>query len=178
MRRRSLVLAAVLVGALLPAAARAQVQKETVPGIRNFAHLDTTIACAGATTPEGVAEVKKRGYASIINLREASENGANIDAEEAAAKAAGLTFIHLPFNSSNPDPAIIEGFVKAVTNPANQPAFVHCASGNRASALWMIKRIDVDGWTPEQATDEAAALGLTSEPLKTFALNYAQEHKR
>jgi uncharacterized protein (TIGR01244 family) len=176
--RRVLVFAAVLAGVFAPAQARAQVQKETVPGIRNFAHLDTTIACAGATTPEGVAEVKKRGYASIINLREASENGANIDAEEAAAKAAGIKFIHLPFNSSNPDPAIIDGFMKAVTDPANQPAFVHCASGNRASALWMIKRIDVDGWTPERATTEATELGLTSQPLKTFALNYAQEHKK
>ena len=163
---------------LLPALAGAQVQKETVEGIRNFSHLDTTIACAGATTAAAVPELKKMGYASIINLRQASEAGADIDAEAAAAKAAGINFVHLPFNAASPDPAIIDGFLTAVTTPANQPAFVHCASGNRAAALWMIKRIDVDGWDTDRAAAEAASLGMTSAPLKTFALNYAEEHKK
>jgi uncharacterized protein (TIGR01244 family) len=176
---RQLIIVIAAAAALgLPATAGAQVQKETVPGVRNFAHLDTTIACAGATTPEGVAEVKKRGYAAVIDLRESTENGANIDEEEAAARTAGLHFIHLPFNEQNPDSAIIQRFIQAVTDPANQPAFVHCASGNRASALWMIKRIDVDGWAPDRAAEEAAALGLTKQPLKDFALNYAAQHKR
>ena len=30
-----------------------QVTKQVVPGVTNFAKLDTTIACAGATTPAG-----------------------------------------------------------------------------------------------------------------------------
>ena len=34
------------------------------------------IKCAGAITPAAVADIKKMGYASIINLREASEPGA------------------------------------------------------------------------------------------------------
>jgi hypothetical protein len=37
------------------------VTKPTVAGVTNFAKLETTIACAGATTPAGVAEVKKVG---------------------------------------------------------------------------------------------------------------------
>jgi hypothetical protein len=80
------------------------VTKETLPGVTNFAKLDTTIACAGATTPAAVAGLKQMGYAAIINLREASEAGADIDAEAAAAKTAGITIIHLPFNTAMPDP--------------------------------------------------------------------------
>ena len=117
------------------------------------------------------------GYASIINLREASEAGANIDAEAAAAKTAGITFIHLPFNTASPNPAVVDSFLKAVTDSKNQPAFVHCASGNRAAAMWMIKRLQVDKWDAERAGAEAAALGLTNGALKTFAIQYVESHR-
>ena len=121
---------------------------------------------------------KKLGYRAIINLRQANEPGADVDAESAAAKDAGIKYVHLPFNGSQPDPAVVDQFLTAVGDPANQPAFVHCASGNRAAALWMIKRMVVDGWDPDRASTEATALGLTSPALKTFAMDYASSHKK
>ena len=154
------------------------VTKETVPGVTNFAKLETTIACAGATTPAAVAGLKQMGYASIINLREASEAGADVDAEAVAAKTEGVKYFHLPVNSASPDPAIVDQFLSAVGEPANQPVFVHCASGNRAAALWMIKRLVVDGWDADRASTEATALGLTNPALKTFAMDYAASHKK
>ena len=158
--------------------ARAQVTKETIPGVTNFAKIESTIACAGAMTPAGVGEVKKLGYAAIINLRQATETGAGVEAETAAAQQAGIRYVHLPLTSAAPDPAVIEQFLKAIVDPANQPVLVHCASGNRASALWMIKRMVVDGWDADRASTEAAALGLTSAALKTFALEYAAAHRK
>jgi len=145
--------------------------------VTNFAKLDTTIACGGATTPQGVAELKKMGYASIINLRESSEQGADVDAETAAAKEAGIRFIHIPMNRTTPDPAVADRFLQAIGDPANNPAFVHCGSGNRAAAMWMIKRMVVDGWDADRAGTEAAALGLTNENLKKFAVDYAAKKK-
>ena len=152
------------------------VTKVNLPGVTNFAKLETTIACAGATTPAAVAGLKQMGYASIINLREATEAGADVDAEAAAAKTAGINFIHLPFNTASPNPAVVDSFLKAVTDARNQPAFVHCASGNRAAAMWMIKRMQVDKWDAERAGAEAAALGLTNGALRTFAVNYVASH--
>ena len=152
------------------------VTKETIPGVTNFAKLETTIACAGATTPAAVAGLKQMGYASIINLREASEAGAEVDAEAAAAKTAGITYIHLPFNTAMPNPAVVDNFLKAVTEPKNQPAFVHCASANRAAMMWMVKRIAVDKWDVAKATEEATALGLTNPALRAFAIEQAQKH--
>jgi uncharacterized protein (TIGR01244 family) len=176
--RLPLVCALVAAVSFTSGAAQAQVTKETVPGVSNFSRVETTIACAGATTPAAVAELKRMGYASIINLRQASEAGADVDAEAAAAKAAGVTYVSLPFNGASPDPAVVEQFLKAVTAPANQPVFLHCATANRASALWMIKRMTVDGWDADRASAEATALGLTSSALKTFALEYAAAHKK
>lgn len=110
---------------LMAAAAKAQVVREEVPGIRNFAKIETTVACAGAITPAAIQEIKKMGYASIINLRLATEPGADIDANVAAAKAAGIPYYHITFSSSAPDPAAVDTFLKTITTPGVQPAFIH-----------------------------------------------------
>jgi len=159
-------------------AAAQQVTKETVPGVTNFARLETTVACGGATTAAAVPELKKMGFASIINLRVPTEQGANIEEEAAAAKEAGIKFFSIPFNTASPDPAVPEKFLQTLTTPGNEPAYIHCASGNRAAAMWMIKRIAIDHWDADRAGTEAAALGLTNATLKQFALDYAQAHKR
>jgi len=153
------------------------VSKVAVPGVTNFAQVETTVACAGATTPAALAEVKKLGFASVINLRVATEPGADIEASAAAARAAGLTFVHLPFNSAAPDTVLVDNFLKAVTEKKNQPAFINCASANRAATLWLVKRLVIDKWDVERASTEAAALGLTNPALKTFALDQAQKRK-
>ena len=172
---RSLAFVAGLACSVAVVAAQSQVTKESVPGIVNFSKVETTVACAGATTPAALAEVKRMGYASVINLRQANEPGADIDAAAAAAKAAGINFIHIPFNAASPDPMLVDNFLKAITNKANQPAFIHCASANRAAALWMVKRLVVDKWDVERASTEATAMGLTSPALKTFAIEQAQK---
>jgi uncharacterized protein (TIGR01244 family) len=160
-----------------PAGAQ-KVTKETVPGVTNFARVETTVACAGATKAEAVPEIKKMGFASIINLRLPTESGADIDAEAAAAKAAGIRFYAIPFNAQSPDPAVADRFLEAITAKGSEPAFIHCAGGNRAAAMWMIKRLSVDHWAVDRATEEATALGLTSPALKKFAVDYAQSRPR
>jgi protein tyrosine phosphatase (PTP) superfamily phosphohydrolase (DUF442 family) len=106
-------------------AATAQVVKENVPGIRNFARVESTVACAGAITVDAVPAIKKMGFSSIINLRLATEAGADIEVHRAAAKAAGIPYIHIPFSATSPDPAAVDGFLKAITAPGVQPAFIH-----------------------------------------------------
>ena len=155
--------------------AQAQVTRETVDGVTNFARLQTTVACAGATQASAVPDIKKMGFASIINVREASESGADVEKEEAAAKAAGLRFEHVPFNLQNPSPDLVERFIAAVTKPENQPAFVHCAAGGRAASLWMIKRVKVDRWDEARALEEANALGL-NDRLRPWTLEYLRTH--
>ena len=175
--RLSLVLVAMAVFGALSAGAQ-QVTKQDVPGAINFTRLETTVACGGATKPEAVPEIKKLGFASIINLRQPTEPGAEIDAEATAAKTADIRFFNIPFNGQSPDPAVADRFLDTITAPGNAPAYIHCAAGNRAAAMWMIKRLVVDHWEADRATLEAKALGLTSTALQQFAVSYAQSHKR
>lgn len=156
------------------AASAQQVTKESRDGIKNFARVETTVACAGAITVDAMPEIKKMGFVSVINLREAQEPGADIETQRAAAQAAGLRYYHVPMNTAKPDPKVADEFIKVVTSKEAAPAFIHCASANRASAMWMIKRIVVDRWDVDRASAEAEALGLTNATLKQWALEYAR----
>ena len=115
----------VIAGCLVAATAGAQVVREEVPGIRNFARVESTVACAGAIRPSAIAEIKKMGFASIINLRLPTEEGADIDGNIAAAAAAGIPYHHIPFSSASPDPAAVDTFLKTITAPGAEPAFIH-----------------------------------------------------
>jgi protein tyrosine phosphatase (PTP) superfamily phosphohydrolase (DUF442 family) len=103
----------------------AQVNKEQLPGIRNLSRIESTVACAGAITPAAVAGIKDLGYGAIINLRLATEQGADIEGHTAAAEAAGIRYIHIPFSTANPEPAAVDAFLKAITSPGVEPAFIH-----------------------------------------------------
>lgn len=162
----------------VPALGQSQVVREEVSGIRNFAQIESTIACAGAITPESVESIRDMGFRSIVNLRQATENGANVEAEAAAAAAASVHYIHLPFNGQAPDASVVDSFIDAMADEANQPAFVHCAGGSRAAAMWLAKRLVLDGWETGRAMEEATQLGLSSQPLSDFVVAYAAARKR
>lgn len=150
---------------------------DAVVGVRNFTHVDSTIACGGTLSPEAFASLKQAGYKSIVNLRPASEKGANVEDEQKAAREAGLKYIHLPFASTSPDIAMVDEFLKAVVLPDNQPMLLHCASGGRASMFWAVKRVMIDGWPVDKAMSELPYLAKNvGQPLRAFALDYLKSH--
>ncbi len=173
--RLSFVLTFALITAGAVVAAQQKVER---PGIVNFTKVDAVVACGGATDTAALEGLKNDGFKAVINLRQATEQGANIDENAARAKVLGLNYIHLPFNGQAPDAKIVDDFLAAVANKANQPVFIHCGSASRVGAVWMVKRVLQDGWTIEKATEEAKLIGLRSAPLEQFALKYIAEHKK
>ena len=109
---------------------------------------------------------------TVINFRTSGERGASVDAGRTAAEAAGLRYVHLPFR--DPTNEIVESFLQTVADPANQPVYIHCGSANRVGAMWLIKRVIQDGYSVENATTEAEAIGLSSAGLRNFALDYVR----
>jgi uncharacterized protein (TIGR01244 family) len=145
-------------------------------GTSNYTRLDATVACAGATTVEAIPAIKADGFKAIINLRQASEEGANVDAAKQAATAAGLKYFHIPFSGADPKTEAVDQFLAAVKDPSNSPVFIHCASANRAGMMLLIKRVAVDGWPVDKAMAEAERAGLSNPRLKSFALEYLKTH--
>jgi uncharacterized protein (TIGR01244 family) len=148
-----------------------------VPGVRNYTKVDSTIACGGAVSPEAYAALKEAGYKSVVNLRLATEPGVNIEEAKKAAEAAGLVYIHLPFDHAAPDAAVLDAFLKAVVKPENLPMMLHCGSGTRVSMFWAVKRVMIDGWPVEKAVGELPDLFKNlPQPLRAFMLDYLKSH--
>jgi len=172
---RSFMLTAIVVGTVA-AGAGAQVAS-TVPGVTNFKQVESTVACGGVITPAAVAELKQRGFKSIFDLQLPDEKDADVAGETAAAQAAGITFVHVPFSPAKPNMDSVDRFLAEVRRPENNPTFIHCAGGNRAAGFWMIKRVLVDKWDVDRAQKEAEGLGLSSSGMKQFALDYINSHR-
>jgi uncharacterized protein (TIGR01244 family) len=152
--------------------------KQERAGIVNFTKVDAVVACGGATETSALDGLAKDGFKSVINLRLATEANANIERNAAHAKSLGLNYIHIPFSGAKPDPAVVDRFLAAIADKANQPVYVHCASATRVGAVWLVKRVLQDGWPVEKATAEARLIGLGNPALEKFALEYIAANKK
>src|SRR2546427_9406964 len=146
----------------LPALSSAQNSKRLmVPGINTFWLVDETVSRGASITSRDLAmrALKNRGIKTVIALA----GGAESAAERAATEAAGMKYLVFAINPMTLDPAPIEPFLKAASDAANFPVFIHSGAGHRAAMALMIKRVLVDRWTIEKAGIEAAASGLVDD---------------
>jgi uncharacterized protein (TIGR01244 family) len=179
-----LFIAITATGTLACAPAAPNFRKIDTPDIMNFTRVDgapvfagTVAGLGGATAPPAMQWLREEGFVTVINLRAASEAGANVDGSRAAAEAAGLTYIHLPFEPGHPDPDLADEFLAAVTDEANQPVYIHCSSATRVAALWMIGRVATDGLDFETASKEVEAITPRSADAIAIATRYLASGK-
>ena len=160
------------------------VHKVEAPGIVNFSLLEgstgyagSRVGFGGATQASAMPWLKREGFATVINLRLASEDGATVEQSQAAATAVGVKYIHMPFDPRNPASDIMDNFISAIGEKSNQPVYIHCHSATRAAALWMISRVQKDGWAFDGAANEAKLIAEKPEESISFASAYLKESK-
>ena len=144
--------------------------------IDNFFRVDARVCTGGQPTREQMATLKTEGVRGIINLRDPEEH--DVEAEARAAKDLGLRYVSIPVKPSAPKDEQVAAFLQATNDPDVFPLFIHCGSGNRVGAFWMIRRVLVDGWSEERADDEAKQIGLKSPDLVDFAHDYIHRHPK
>jgi uncharacterized protein (TIGR01244 family) len=154
-----------------------QASQPAAPAIRNFLRVNDQFCTGGQPTLEALADLKAGGIKAIINLRPPAEHRAA--EEEAKAKELGLRYFNIPVVYTDPKDAQVDEFLKLTDDPANRPAFIHCTAAIRAGAFWLIRRVMRDGFTFDQAEEEAKKVGLKDAPhLVTFARQYIDTHKK
>ncbi len=153
-------------------------------GIKDFSRTDRPSGFAGSpagfggTTPDSAMDwLKAEGFASVINTRVATEEGVDVEASRAAADAAGLEYVHLPFDPENLDPQLYDKFLAAVGDEANRPVYIHCHSATRVGALWMIARVLEDDWSVDGAREEAEAIADKPAEAVAFATHFIAAHR-
>lgn len=102
-------------------------------------HLTPTYAVSPQILPEDCQAIADAGFTMIIDNRPDEEIPGEICANvmEAAAKAAGLTFVSLPIthHTLNADNVAAH---RAAIDAASGPVLAYCASGTRSSIIWSL----------------------------------------
>lgn len=131
----------------------------TLPGLTNFYLVTTNLYRGAQPTAEGMRQLKAMGIRTVINLR-----SFHSDQDEVAGT--GLKRIRFETKPWHAEEEDVIGFLKAVTDTNNLPAFVHCQRGaDRTSTMCAMYRIVVCGWTKAEAIGEMKAGGYHFHPV-------------
>jgi len=145
-----------------------------LPGLINVGRVAPGILRGAQPKPEGYATLKAMGIRTVVNLR--TRHG-----EREAVEAAGMRYVEIPMSFlKKVDPAAVRKALSVMTDPANQPVFIHCSRGvDRAGVVVAVYRMEVDGWSEAEAEAEMEALGFHEIwfQLKKFVRRYPEEQK-
>ena len=89
-----------------------------------------------------------------------------------------MKYVRMPMTTRQaPTPAMIDAFLHLVTDPANQPVYVHCVGGrHRTGVMTAVYRMSQDGWTAAQAFKEMKQFKFGADYLhpefKRFVYGY------
>src|SRR5262245_22192798 len=103
--------------------------------------LDEKTLVAGQIGPDEVASLKELGVTLIVNNRPDGEDMGQPGGEEieAAAKAAGIDYRHVPI-ARGLGPSDIEAMREAMNAVGEGKLFAFCRSGNRSALAWAVAR--------------------------------------
>jgi uncharacterized protein (TIGR01244 family) len=127
--------------------------------------LDDRTLVSGQLTPDQVADLKTQGVTMLVNNRPDNEDeGQPLSSDmEAAARAAGLEYRHIPIRYGI-GPSDIEAMRKAIHAAGDGKLLAFCRGGNRSTLAWAVARSE-DGAEPEELRRCAEAAGFDLGPV-------------
>ena len=140
-----------------------------LPGLDSVGRVASGIYRGAQPEREGFATLKAMGIRTVINLR--TRHG-----EREAVEAAGMRYVEIPMSFwTDVDPAAVRMALSVMTDPVNQPLFIHCSRGvDRTGVVAAVYRMEVDGWSEAEAEAEMEAFGFHEIwfQLKKFVRQY------
>lgn len=127
--------------------------------------LDEKTLIGGQISPEEIPELKALGVTLVVNNRpDGEDEGQPASADiEAAAKAAGLDYRHVPI-ARGMGPSDIEAMREAIHSAGDGKLFAFCRSGNRSALAWAVARNE-DGVEREELERCAEGAGISLDPV-------------
>ncbi len=115
--------------------------------------------------PEDVATAKAQGFVKLINNRPDGEvpGQPTSDQMEAAARAAGLDYVHIPF-AGRPTPEQAEAVAREAEG-AGGPVLAFCRSGTRSITAWSLGQAMAGLRAPTELVELAAGAGYDLSPI-------------
>jgi uncharacterized protein (TIGR01244 family) len=121
----------------------------------DFRRVTEDFTTAPQISVDDVEEAARQGYRTIINNRPDDEAGGQPSSREieAAAKAAGLAYFHVPV-VGGPTPQQVET-TQRILEDAPRPVLAFCRSGTRSIVTWSL----AEAVAGEKSRSELIALG-------------------
>jgi len=130
------------------------------PGAPNLFKVSEALYRGAQPTGQGMAELKKMGIKTIINLR-----SFHSDNDEMVIEDANFKYIHIYMKAWHPEDEEVVRFLKDITDKQNHPVFVHCMHGaDRTGTMCAIYRMAVMGWSRDRALEEMIMGGFGYHP--------------
>jgi tyrosine-protein phosphatase SIW14 len=151
--------------ALAPVTRMAELAPNLVP---NFEKVSDGIWRGSAPSSRALDALKHDGVKTIVDLR---MDGQGVDQESQHAKELGVNYYHFALGFNKPEDEKLSEILAVMTNPVNQPVFVHCRQGaDRTGMLVALYRRRWQGWTFEQAYVE-----MRRHHFKPFLFSFKHE---
>ncbi len=137
----------------------APAEKLNLAGVPNAGKVSEMMLRGAQPSAQGLAELKKLGVTTIVDLR---GNRGPVAWERAQAESLGMRFVNIPVRGwSPPNDAQVAQFLKLVQEDPTKKIFVHCHYGeDRTGVMVATYRIAQQNWTPEQAAAEMNSFGF------------------
>lgn len=135
-------------------------EKLHIAGIHNAGKIHEVLFRGAQPKESGLAELKKLGISTIVDLR--GEDREKSEWERGAAEALGIRFVHLPVSGwAPPTDEQVAQFLALFRDDPQQKVFVHCRFGDDRTGVFVAAyRMAVDQWSPEQAMAEMYFFGF------------------
>jgi protein tyrosine phosphatase (PTP) superfamily phosphohydrolase (DUF442 family) len=146
-----------------PAIARvsfgAPAEKLKVEGVPRAGRISDVLFRGAQPSAQGLAELKKLGITTIVDLR---GNRGPVASERREVESLGMRFIDIPvLGWSAPTNAQVAQFLKLFKDDPQQKVFVHCYYGeDRSGVMVAAYRIAQQNWTADQAVAEMYSFGF------------------
>ncbi|MGH2508770.1 MAG: fused DSP-PTPase phosphatase/NAD kinase-like protein [Ktedonobacteraceae bacterium] len=120
--------------------------------VPNFQQVSTGIWRGSAPSHAALDALAQDGVRTIVDLR---MDGSGVDNEQIAAHNLGINYYHFALGFKAPESDKIRDILAVMTDPANQPVFIHCRQGaDRTGMLCGIYRRVWEGWSFERTYHE------------------------
>ena len=119
--------------------------------IYNFRQADDLLATSGQPKEAHFPEMAAAGYQAVINLALHDDPRYSLPDERSAVEAAGMEYVHIPVQFSDPKEADLLAYFDAMDRLKGRRIWVHCAANMRVTAFVGLYRVLRQQWEVPKA---------------------------
>jgi protein tyrosine/serine phosphatase len=150
-------------------------EKIHIDGVPRAGKINQHLYRGAQPKPAAMAELKKMGITTVVDLR--GEDNQTMNAERAQAEAQGLHFVSIPVGRfSSPTNEQVVQFLSLFRDHPDQTVFVHCHYGEDRTGVFVASyRMTMEHWPELQAENEMKFFGFNrhwQRDMKEFVRDY------